>query len=514
MNAGSLSFSDQILNNQFYEKIPYQFMGTDIIRALFGAPSAGGVVKLYEALAAELAAAIHAGELRAGDRLPSVRQTTVNRGVSASTVFQAYYLLEGQGLIRARDRSGYYVSHGARLLPPEADTPSRPVDEAAVVDISNTIFEVLESAMTREIVPLGSAFPGPLLFPLDRLGRDSGDAARRLDPWSTVDDLTPGHADLRRQIALRYLAAGVRVHPDEIVVTNGALEALNLCLAAVTQPGDTVLIEAPTFYAALQSLEDRRLEAVEVPTHPREGIQLDALERAILRHRPKACWLMTTFQNPLGSLMPDAKKRALVELLTRHEVPLIEDDVYGELYFGTQRPALAKSFDTAGLVMHCSSFSKSLAPGYRVGWALPGRYARAVARRKLTTSLACPILPQMAVARYLEKGGYDRHLRRLRKILQTRQTVFAQAVGHYFPSGTRATRPVGGYFLWVEMPEGVDALEIHRQALSCGISVAPGPIFSAKREFTNCLRLNYGHAWDERTEAALKALGTLVAVAK
>lgn len=471
-------------------------------------------MKLYEALAAELAAAIHAGDLRAGDRLPSIRQATANRGVSASTVFQAYYLLEGQGLIRARDRSGYYVSHGARLLPPEADTPSQPVDEAAVVDISDTVFEVLESAMTREITPLGSAFPSPLLFPLDRLGRTLGDGARHLDPWRTVDDLTPGDADLRRQIALRYLASGLHIHPDEIVVTNGALEALNLCLAAVTQPGDAVLIEAPTFYAALQSLEDRRLEAVEVPTHPREGIQLDALERAIRRHRPRACWLMTTFQNPLGSLMPDAKKRSLVELLSRHGVPLIEDDVYGELYFGARRPVLAKSFDKTGIVMHCSSFSKSLAPGYRVGWALPGRYVRDVARRKLTASLACPIPTQMAIARYLEKGGYDRHLRRLRKVLQARQTVFAQAVGHYFPPGTRATRPAGGYFLWVEMPGRVDALEIHRQALSYGISVAPGPIFSAKREFTNCLRLNYGHVWDARTEAALETLGKLVSAAR
>lgn len=470
-------------------------------------------MKLYEALAAELAASIHSGALRTGEKLPSVRQVTANRGVSASTVFQAYYLLEAQGLIRARDRSGYYVSHGARLLPPEADTPSQPEGGAAAVDISDKVFEVLESTMTREVVPLGSAFPSPLLFPLDRLGQALGSCAKNLDPWSTVDDLTPGYSNLRRQIALRYLASGLHVHTDEIVITNGALEALNLCLAAVTRPGDAVLIETPTFYAALQSLEQHQLEAVEVPTHPREGIQLDALERAIERHRPKACWLMTTFQNPLGSLMPDEKKRALVEILTRHDVPLIEDDVYGELYFGSKRPVLAKSFDKAGIVMHCSSFSKSLAPGYRIGWAAPGRYTKAVARRKLTSTLACPAPTQMALAHYLEKGGYDKHLRQLRKTLQTQQTAFAQAIGHYFPAGTRATRPTGGYFLWVELPEGVNALDIHRQALSHGISVAPGPIFSAKRAFSNCLRLNYGHAWDARIEAAVATLGKLTSLA-
>lgn len=470
-------------------------------------------MKLYERLAAELAASIHSGSLRTGEKLPSIRQVTANRGVSPSTVFQAYYLLEAQGLIRARDRSGYYVSHGARLLPPEVDTPSQPEEGAAYVDISDKVFEVLESAMTREVVPFGSAFLSPLLFPLQRLGQALSTTAKRIDPWSTVDDLTPGYADLRRQIALRYLASGLHVHTDEIVITNGALEALNLCLAAATQPGDAVLIETPTFYAALQSLEQLQLEAIEVPTHPREGIQLDALERAIEQHRPKACWLMTTFQNPLGSLMSDEKKRLLVELLARYDVPLIEDDVYGELYFGNKRPALAKSFDKTGIVMHCSSFSKTLAPGYRIGWAAPGRYTRAVARRKLTTTLACPIPTQMALAHYLEKGGYDKHLRRLRKALQAQQTVFAQAIGHYFPAGTRATRPTGGYFLWVEMPAGVNALEIHKQALSHGISVAPGPIFSAKRAFSNCLRLNYGHVWDVRSEAALATLGRLVTLA-
>ncbi|SHH48543.1 aminotransferase-like domain-containing protein [Pollutimonas bauzanensis] len=467
-------------------------------------------MKLYESLAAELAHSIRSGVLRAGDRLPSIRQVTANRNVSASTVFQAYYALEAQGLIRARQRSGYFVAHGVRRLAPEPDSSSQPQEEAVSVDISDRVFDVLESTMVRNVVPLGSAFPSPLLFPLERLGRALASSIHQLDPWSTVDDLTPGNACLRRQIALRYLAEGLHIHTDEIVITNGALEALNLCLAAVTRPGDAVLVESPTFYAALQSLERMQLEAIEVPTHPREGIELAALERAIERHRPKACWLMTNFQNPLGSLMPDEKKRALVELLTRHNVPLIEDDVYGELYFGNRRPAPAKAFDREGIVMHCSSFSKCLAPGYRVGWAAPGQYARAVARQKLTSTLTSPVPIQLGLAHYLEKGGYDKHLRKLRQSLEAQQTVFAQAIGHYFPPGTRATRPAGGYFLWVEMPDGVDALDIHKHALSHGISVAPGPIFSAKRAFANCLRLNYGHLWDARSEAAVATLGRLV----
>jgi DNA-binding transcriptional MocR family regulator len=466
-------------------------------------------MKRYEVIAADIEGSIRTGVLRPDDRLASIRHTSESRGVSASTVFQAYYMLEARGLIRARERSGYYVSAGVRRIPPEAELTSRPRDESIQLDVSERVFEILESSMTRDVVPFGSAFPSPLLFPLARLGQAMASSVQKLDPWSTVDDLTPGNAALRRQIALRYLADGMHVHTDEIVITNGALEALNLCLAAVTRPGDSVVVESPTFYAALQALERMGLQAIEVPTHPREGIDLPALEHAIARHKPKACWLMTTFQNPLGSLMPEHKKKALVELLARHELPLIEDDVYAELYFGDKRPAPAKAFDTQGLVLHCSSFSKCLAPGYRIGWAAPGRFARAVARQKLTTTLGASAPAQLALATYLERGGFDKHLRKLRQTLALQQAAFAQAVGHYFPEGTRATRPSGGYFLWVELPEGADALEIHRRALSLGISVAPGPIFSASRAFRNCLRLNYGHAWDARAEQALATLGQL-----
>lgn len=471
-------------------------------------------MKRYETLVEDIAGSIQTGVLVPGDRLPSVRQTCSRRGVSPSTVFQAYYQLEARGLIRARERSGYYVATGVRQLPPEPDSSSQPGDNSVSLDVSELVFDILESTMVRDVVPLGSAFPSPLLFPLQRLGQAMASSVQKLEPWSAVDHLSPGNARLRRQIALRYLAEGMHVHTDDIIVTNGAIEALNLCLTVVARTGDAVLIESPTFYAALQALERIGLEAIEVPTHPREGIELDALERAITRHRPKACWLMTNFQNPLGSLMPEAKKQALVELLARHEIPLIEDDVYGELYFCNKRPPPAKAFDKHGLVMHCSSFSKCLAPGYRVGWAIAGRFTQAVARMKLTSSLGTSAPPQAALATYLERGGFDKHLRKLRHALASQQAAFAQAVGHHFPPGTRATRPAGGYFLWIELPDRVDAMHLHRLALSQGISVAPGPIFSAQRRFTNCLRLNYGHAWDARSEQAVETLGRLVSALK
>jgi DNA-binding transcriptional MocR family regulator len=467
-------------------------------------------MKRYEALAEEIADSIRTGVMKTGDRLPSVRQASMSRNVSPSTVFEAYYLLEARGLIRARERSGYYVTAGSQKLPPEPEITAHADTRTRTVDVSELVFEVLESIKSRDVTPFGSAFPDPTLFPLQRLAKSMASTIQKMDPWSTLEDLAFGNANLRRQIALRYLSDGLHIQPDEIVITNGAMEALNLCLAAVARPGDSVIIESPAFYGALQALERAGLRAIEVPTHPRQGIDLAVLAEVLERNRPKACWLMTNFQNPLGSLMPDDRKRELVEMLTRFDVPLIEDDVYGELYFGNRRPVSAKEFDTKGLVMHCSSFSKCLAPGYRIGWAAAGRYTQSVARCKMTTTLAASAPTQAALADYLSKGGYDKHLRQLRNTFADYQSAYMQAVGKYFPAGTRSTRPDGGYFLWIELPNAIDTLELHRQAISLGISIAPGPMFSAQRGFRNCMRLNYGHPWNERTEEALKVLGKLI----
>jgi DNA-binding transcriptional MocR family regulator len=331
-----------------------------------------------------------------------------------------------------------------------------------------------------------------------------------MDPWSTVESLPPGSPELRRQIARRYLQFGSRVPADEIVITSGALEALNLCLQTVTRPGDTIAIEAPAFYACLQSIEMWGLRAVEIPTHPREGIDLGALEQAIAKHNVRACWFMTTFQNPLGASLPEEKKRDLVQLLAQHEIPLIEDDVYAELHFGKQRPKPAKAFDRQGLVLNCGSFSKCLAPGYRLGWTAAGRFAAAVQRRKVTTSLATSVPVQNGIAQMLRNEGYDRHLDKLRQALKSQQVAALASIRKHFPAGFRVATPEGGYFLWVELPEKVDALEVHRRAIDAHISIAPGPMFSARRQFRHCLRLNYGHPWTAQVDDAVAELGRII----
>jgi DNA-binding transcriptional MocR family regulator len=464
-------------------------------------------VKRYEALANDITESIAAGALQPGDRLPSVRETSKSRGVSPSTVFEAYYLLEARGLIEARPRSGYFVAQSAaRGSEPDA---SAPASESRDVEVSELVFEVLGHAANRSLVPLGSAFPSPNLFPLRNLAMSLSKAVRHLDPWRTVQDLSPGSTALRRQIGLRYLAMGCGVDAEEVVITNGAMEALNLCLETVTRPGDLVAVESPTFYAALQALERLNLRAIEVATHPRTGIDVPSLAAVLDRHPVKACWLMPNFQNPLGSLMPDAAKQQLVELLAKHEVPLIEDDVYGELYFTPRKPRPAKAWDKAGLVMHCSSFSKSLAPGYRVGWTAAGRFAKQVGRRKLMSSLAAPVPSQEGLSEYLQHGGYDKHLRQLRQTLSQQRHTVLNCIPKCFPPGTRVTQPEGGYFAWVELPPEVDALKLHKLALSHDISIAPGHLFSADHRFSHHIRINFGHPDYTGVDAAIKTLGQI-----
>ena len=467
-------------------------------------------MKLYEKLADQISRQIQAGVLRPGERIPSVRKTMRSRTVSLATVLAAYRLLENRGEIRVASRSGYYVNENWAGLP-RGPTISKPPRVSQVVGESDVVFEVLEATRERNLVQFGSAFIDPTLFPFPKLARFIGAAARDLDPESLVAHLPPGNPELCRGIARRYLDAGMNVRPEDIVITTGALDALHLCLKAVARPGDTIAIESPTFYAELQLIKLCGMKALELPTHPREGMDLSALADALVTQRIKACWLMTNFQNPLGSVMPEEKKKELVKLLARHEVPLIEDDVYEELYFSAEKPRPAKAFDRTGLVLHCSSFSKCLGPGYRVGWTAAGRFAKTVEREKWMTTLMTNMPGQAGIADYLKQGGYDYHLRALRRKLASQRDQMISALVRHFPADARFTCPDGGYFLWAELHKSVSALKVHALAMEKGISTAPGPIFSAQRHFENCLRLNYGSPWSPRLDNAIHTLGRIIA---
>jgi DNA-binding transcriptional MocR family regulator len=297
---------------------------------------------------------------------------------------------------------------------------------------------------------------------------------------------------------------------EQIVVTSGALEALNLALQTVVRPGETIAIESPTFYGCLQAAERLGLNVVEIPTHPHDGVDLAALARAIARNPIRACWFMTTLHHPTGATVPSGKKRDLVRLLSSHGIPLIEDDAYAELQFASTPSPPAKAFDKKGLVMHCGSFSKCLAPGYRLGWVAAGRFTKDLARRKIESSLATSLPIQQGIAQMLQHGSYDSHLVGLRRLLASQQSAALSSVRRHFPPGYRVAAPAGGYFLWIECAPSVDSLEVHRLALDFGITIAPGPMFSARRQFGNYIRLNYGHPWTPAMDRAIQRLGEIL----
>ncbi len=464
----------------------------------------------YRDIAEELVVQIDRKVLRAGDRVPSVRDATRKHRVSPGTVIRAYRDLEAQGLLESHPRSGYFVRRAtlkklAEPTPFKAGPRSTPVD---VFDLAFEVFETMRRPTT--VVQFGSPFLTPELFPIEQMNRAGAAAARGLNTSAILEDLSPGNPELRRLIALRYLSSGCVVSPDEIVVTCGALEAISLCLRVVTQRGDTVAIETPSFYAFLQSLEWMGRRAMEITTDPRQGIDLEALECALKTGSIKACIVMPSFLNPVGSCMPEERRRALARLAERYEVPVIEDDVYAELYFGESRPRPVKSFDRAGWVLHCGSFSKCLAPGYRIGWAAAGRYTREVWRRKILSSLTTAAVCQDALVRFLRQGGFEQHLRRLRRALSVRCQEMMRAVCTEFPATCRMTRPDGGYMLWIELPEPFDAMELHRLALEAGVSLAPGPIFSPQRRYRNCLRLNFGFPSNAQIRQGIHTLARLL----
>ena len=464
---------------------------------------------LYHALAGRLSQAIRAGSLKAGDRLPSVRQLSQQHQVSIATAVQAYRWLENQRLIEARPKSGYFViSRGRRLELPNVSSPPL---SASFVGINHVVMEYLQCSELPDVVPLGCATPSETLYPGDKLARLLASIARHHPRMSARYAMSMGHPSLRKAIARRAVEFGCALAEDDIVVTHGCTEALNLALRAVARSGDTIALESPTYFSLLQIIESLGMKAIEIPTDPREGISLEALDLATQQPGAvKAVMLITNFSNPLGSLMPDAKKERLVRLLDARGIPLIEDDIYGEAYFGRARPLVAKAWDKTGNVLLCSSFTKSLAPGYRIGWIAPGKYRPQVELLKFISSITTPELPQFAIAQFMTDGGYDHHLRKMRSAFARQVEQASQAVAEHFPAECRITEPQGGFVLWVELPEAIDAVELFQAARAHKIAIAPGSMFTNSGKYRNFIRLNCGHPWTSRMDAAIAQLARLI----
>ena len=466
-------------------------------------------IPLYQQIATRMESMIEAGSLRAGDRIPSVRQLSIQHHVSVPTVMQAYTLLENRSLIEARPKSGFYVRPRFAMA---LRQPATAKHKATVTCLSGfaSCLSMADDMIDPSLVPFGAAAPGAELLPLDKLARLTASIVRRSPAEAMKYDPAPGSFALRKQLSRRSLDWGCSLSPDDFVITVGASEALHLALLATTKPGDTVIVESPAYYGTLNLMAQLKLRVVAIPACSADGIDIEAVGKALGRHRVSAILVVPSFSNPIGSLMPETNRMALLELASQHGVPIIEDDIYGDIPHDGPRPRCMKAMDHEDNVILCGSFSKTLAPGYRVGYIVAGKHSARVRELKHAFNLGGSSLSALAIAEFLKTGGYERHLRRLRHTYRQQVCKMRETVAETFPSSTKVSNPSGGFVLWLELEQGTDILSIFGKARKAGISFAPGPLFSPDGGFTNCLRLSCGHPWNEKMEAALVTLGKIV----
>ena len=462
--------------------------------------------KRYQVIANKIKEAIKNKQLRFDDRLPSLRKMSHIYEVSVGTILNAYLQLEKEKFIQSKPQSGFYVSYKPRLRGIQDSRKITPVN----VEISDLVAMIMQTSQGKNFVNLGASSIPENLFPLKTLNKIVQKLIKDYPEHSGSYLYPPGLKALRIQIAKHCAYFGKLVKPENIVITSGAIDAINLCLRSVAEPGDAVIVESPSYYGFLQLIEYLGMKAIEIPADPKTGINLEILSKVLKKQKAKACVITANFSNPMRSLMPEQNKKLLVEMMSHYGISIIEDDVFGALHFSDSPPKPLFAYDQGGIVQYCSSFSKTLSPGFRLGWAIPGKCQAGVEKLKYMTSMATSSFSQHLVAQYLQNGGYERHLRKLRKAIQNNMTAMLQAIYTYFPSNTEVILPDGGGLLWVKLPEFVDMDLLTQQAIQHKISIVSGKLFSTTANFNNYLRFTAWINFDSKVEASLKILGQLM----
>ena len=464
--------------------------------------------KRYEQLADQLETLIRDQVYPVGGRLPGVRKLGEQHGVSVATVVSACRELEQRGLLEARPRSGFFV------CPPPArrEAPSLPSvgRRPRAVTGQERLLRMVQAVNDPALVNLGAAVADPDFQPVAGMERAFRTVLREQRRRCVGYEFPPGAPELRAGLARRLAALRCPVSPDNVLITNSCQESVAIALRMLTKPGDTVAIESPTYYGLLQVIDSLGLKALEIPTDPIQGLSLEALTLALERWPVAACVVVPNFSNPLGSGMPDARKQQLLSLLTAHDVPLVEDDIYGDLPLNGPRPLPIKAWDRDGRVYYCASCSKTLSAGLRVGWLVPGADRERAWYLQFINTVSVATPSQLALAHFLDHGQYDRHLRTVRALHARAVARMTARVTELFPAHTRVSRPAGGFVLWLELAADVDTTELAERALEAGVSFAPGALFSASGKFNHCLRLNCAVRWDARVERALGRLAALL----
>ena len=483
-------------------------------------PGASLALPLYQRLASNYSAAIDLGSLRRGERMPSVRELMARHEISLSTALQMLRYLEGQGFVEAKPRVGYFVCAQKPSLPltsePDLSQPVQPNPYAHFVGINEHISLLLERGRQAQVyMDIGGCTPPPELFDHLYLNKTVSRLLREhptlLSQGRSLLANQGNHPLFQQAMARRALATGIRVAPVDVLATTGNSEGVSLALAAVASPGDLVAVESPTYYGLLQVVESLQLKALEIPCSPRTGMSIDALELAFqTQPRLKAVVVVPDLQMPLGARMPDENKARLVALCASYGAALIEDDSYGLFVEVPQSVKPLKAWDSvSGHVIYCQAFNKSLAPGLRQGWMNAGQWHGRVQMLKFAQSRNTQTLGQLVVAEVLGSPTHQRSLEKLRQQLKRQREAMARLVAQYFPLGTRMSLPAGGLCLWLEFPSQMSTSDLFATALSKGIRIAPGSMFSNSGRYEHCMRLACTHLVNEVMEKAMKELGAM-----
>ena len=454
----------------------------------------------YRQIASLLQTPIDSGTLKPGDKLPSVRHIAREYQVSQMTALQAIRWLEQQGKIRAQARSGYFVAEvkSASAQTPEHDFVPLSTDENLHLSLVGKPCQVR----------LDLANAALDLYPTDRLSIIMRQLIYQHPELLGAPVHGMGYEPLRQQIARRALDYGCALDLQEIMITNGCIEALSLAIQAVTEPGDAVVVESPTYFVILQMLQQLGRQVIEIPTN-QQGIDLTRLELALQQTKVTAIVTIPNANNPQGSTPDETHKQQLIALAHQYESTLIEDDIYGDLSYLPMRPRPLRAFDDN--VILCSGFSKTLAPGFRIGWVAAGKHTPKLNAIKYTSTMGTAVYPQATIAEFLRTGRYDIHLKKLRKNLAIQIAAMRSEILNSFPAGTTVSQPAGGFVLWVELPnQSLNTRQLFLKARTEGIGIAPGFLFASDERFDHAFRLNAGVGWNDAIKIAIHRLAELL----
>ena len=466
----------------------------------------------YQLLAQQLGQKIQSGEIAVDLRLPSLRQFAQQQKISLNTAKSCYELLEAQGLIYVKAKSGYFVQQLAQTTACVIHAPEHPDFQSKMRDVSNLglQIEIHEAAINSKLIHLGSIQLSPNLIPAKALSRSIQRALKYSKPEDFLYSDCQGHMRLREALSAHWSEDGFHIAPDQIYVSNGCMPTLAVMIQSLTNEGDGVIVPTPNYNGQLQMLALLKRKMVEIPANT-EGFDLVRLEQAMRDSGAKVCLLTANFQNPLGFCLSNADKEKIAQLASKYQCYVIEDDIYAECSFSAQRPLPIQYWDQQGYVVYCGSVSKSLSPSYRLGWfclptTLKHLHAKTILRN---VSVNTPL--QLGLADFIFSREYRQHLAALRKKLKLQVEEYRQFIAQAFHGiDFRLNHPQGNYALWLQFPDQINSLALYYFAAEQGINIVPGILFGEDQRYNNCIRLNAGHELTTEIKQAIHLLADWV----